>query len=146
MHTQPDTLTQIRQYLTDKSADELVDLLMDLLQQIDEATRRRFWEQLAPRGLATADLRYPSPEAFLADVKTFVTAAAALEYYDEEAADYFGEDPVDRDYHVQQGYIDEYDMGDYGLQDQIERLYQRYYSNMIAEVEQDLIEEGYEQA
>lgn len=43
-------------------------------------------------------------------------------------------------------YIDEYDMGDYGLQDQIERLYQRYYSDMIAEVEQDLIEEGYEQA
>lgn len=43
-------------------------------------------------------------------------------------------------------YIDEYDMGDYGLQDQIERLYQRYYNNMIAEVEQDLIEEGYEQA
>ena len=43
-------------------------------------------------------------------------------------------------------YIDEYDMGDYGLQDQIERLYQRYYRNMIAEVEQDLIEEGYEQA
>ena len=43
-------------------------------------------------------------------------------------------------------YIDEYDMGDYGLQDQIERLYERYYRNMIAEVEQDLIEEGYEQA
>ena len=43
-------------------------------------------------------------------------------------------------------YIDEYDMGDYGLQDQIERLYQRYYRDMIAEVEQDLIEEGYEQA
>lgn len=42
-------------------------------------------------------------------------------------------------------YIDEYDMGDYGLQDQIERLYERYYRNMIAEVEQDLIEEGYEQ-
>jgi len=43
-------------------------------------------------------------------------------------------------------YIDEYEMGDYGLQDQIERLYQRYYRDMIAEVEQDLIEEGYEQA
>ena len=43
-------------------------------------------------------------------------------------------------------YIDEYDMGDYGLQDQIERLYQRYYRDMIAEVEQDLIEEGYEKA
>ena len=43
-------------------------------------------------------------------------------------------------------YIDEYDMGDYSLQDMIERLYERYYRNMIAEVEQDLIEEGYEQA
>jgi len=43
-------------------------------------------------------------------------------------------------------YIDEYEMGDYGLQDQIERLYQRYYRDMIAEVEQDLIEEGYEKA
>jgi tetratricopeptide (TPR) repeat protein len=110
MHTPTDTLTQIRQYLTGKSADELVDLLMDLLQQMDETTRRRFWEQLAPPGLATADLRYPLPGAFLADVKTFVTAAAAREYYDEEAAEYFGEDPADRDYHVQQGYIDEYDI------------------------------------
>ena len=42
-------------------------------------------------------------------------------------------------------YIDQYDMGDYGLQDQIEKLYERYYRDMIAEVEQDLIEEGYEQ-
>ena len=103
-------MTQIRQYLTDKSVDELVDLLMDLLQQMDEATRRRFWEQLAPSGLATADLRYPSPEAFLADVETFFAAAAIGEYYDEEAAEYFGEDPADRDYHVQRGYIDEYDI------------------------------------
>jgi hypothetical protein len=46
MHTQTDTLTQIRQHLTSKSAGELVDLLMDLLQQTDETTRRRFWEQL----------------------------------------------------------------------------------------------------
>jgi hypothetical protein len=122
MHTQPDTLTQIHQYLTDKSAHELVDLLMDLLQQIDEATRRRFWEQLAPPGLATADLCYPSPEAFLADVKTFVTAAAAREYYDDEAADYFGEDPVDRDYHVQQGYIDEYDITYHTGMSELERL------------------------
>jgi hypothetical protein len=43
-------------------------------------------------------------------------------------------------------YIDEYDMGDYGLQDQIERAYQRYYRKMQAIVEQELIEEGYEQA
>jgi hypothetical protein len=103
-------LTHIRQHLTSKSADELVDLLMNLLQQMDEATRRRFWEQLAPPGLATADLCYSSPEAFLADVEMFVAAAAAREYYDEEAAEYFGEDPVDRDYHVQRGYIDEYDI------------------------------------
>ena len=110
MHAQRDVLTHIRQHLTSKSADELVDLLMNLLQQMDEATRRRFWEQLAPPGLATADLRYSSPEVFLADVETFVAAAAAREYYDEEAAEYFGEDPVDRDYHVQRGYIDEYDI------------------------------------
>lgn len=32
------------------------------------------------------------------------------EYYDEEAAEYFGKDPVDRDYHVQRGYIDKYDI------------------------------------
>jgi hypothetical protein len=43
-------------------------------------------------------------------------------------------------------YIDEYDMGDYGLQDQIERTYERYYREMQARVEQELIEEGYEQA
>jgi len=110
MHIQTDTLTQIRQHLTDKSAGELVDLLMDLLQHTDEATRRRFWQQLAPSGLATADLRYPSPEAFLGDVGTFVAAAAIGEYYDEEAAEYFGEDSADRDYHVQRGYIDEYDI------------------------------------
>jgi hypothetical protein len=78
MHTQTDTLTQIRQHLTSKSAGELVDLLMDLLQQTDETTRRRFWEQLAPSGLATADLRYSSPEAFLADVEMFVVAAAIV--------------------------------------------------------------------
>lgn len=43
-------------------------------------------------------------------------------------------------------YIDEYDMGDYGLQDQIERVYERYYRKMQAEVKQELIEEGYEKA
>ena len=42
-------------------------------------------------------------------------------------------------------YIDDYDMGDYGLQDQIERVYERYYRDMKARVEQELIEEGYEQ-
>jgi len=108
MHT--DTLTRIRQHLTGKPAGELVDLLMDLLQQMDETTRRQFWERLSPSGLATADLRYPSPEAFLAEVERFVNAAAAGEYYDDEAADYYGEDPADRSYHVEKGYIDEYDI------------------------------------
>jgi hypothetical protein len=108
MHT--DTLTRIRQHLTGKSAGELVDLLMDLLQQMDETIRLQFWERLAPSGLATADLRYPSPEAFLAEVERFVNAAAAGEYYDDEAADYYGQDPADRSYHVERGYIDAYDI------------------------------------
>ena len=42
MHTPTDNLTQIRQYLTGKSAEELVDLLMDLLQQMDEAEAEFF--------------------------------------------------------------------------------------------------------
>ena len=113
MYDQTDTLTQIRQHLTEKSADELIGLLMDLVRQMDETTRRRFWEQLAPSGLATADLRYPAPEAFLAEVEAFVNAAAAGEYYDDEAAEYFGEDPVDRRYHIERGYIDEYDIADH---------------------------------
>lgn len=110
MQNQTDALVQIHQHLANKSAGELVDLLMDLLLQVDETTRRRFWEQLAPPGLATADLRYPSPEAFLTQVRTFVSAAADGEYYDDEAAEYYGEDPADRSYHVERGYIDAYDI------------------------------------
>jgi tetratricopeptide (TPR) repeat protein len=110
MQNKTDALGQIRQYLTIKPAGELVDLLMELIQQMDKTTRRRFWEQLAPSGLATADLRYPSPEAFLAEVETFVNAAAAGEYHDDKAAEYFGEDPADRNIHVERGYIQEYDI------------------------------------
>lgn len=139
MHTQTDTLTQIRQHLTSKSAGELVDLLMDLLQQTDETTRRRFWEQLAPSGLATADLRYPSPASFLADVEMFVAAAAIGEYYDEEAAEYFGEDPADRDYHIQRGYIDEYDIVDHIGMSKLKELleaagsyYKEWYQDLLA--------------
>ena len=40
MYTQTNMLTQIREHLTGKSASELVDLLMDLLQQILEAKTR----------------------------------------------------------------------------------------------------------
>lgn len=110
MQNQTNALDQIRQHLAHKPANELVDLLLDLLQQVDETTRRRFWEQLAPSGLATADLRYPSAEAFLAEVATFVNEAAAGEHYDEQAAEYYGEDPADRSYHVEKGYMDEYDV------------------------------------
>lgn len=110
MQNQTDASAQIHQHLANKSAGERVDLLMDLLQQVDEPTRRRFWERLAPPGLATADLRYPSPEAFLTQVRTFVSAAADGEYYDDEAAEYYGEDPADRSYHVERGYIDAYDI------------------------------------
>jgi hypothetical protein len=105
-----DVLSRIRGYLADKPANELVDLLVDLLQEVDEAIRRRFWERLVPPGLATADLRYPSPQAFQAEVAAFVDAAAAGAYYDDEAAEYYGQDPVDRSYHIERGHIDEYDL------------------------------------
>jgi len=110
MQDQTHALAQIRQHLANKSAAELVDLLIDLAQQVEETTLRRFWEQIAPTGLATADLHYSSPGAFLADVEAFVAAASAGDYYDQEAAEYYGEDPFDRDYHVQRGHIDAYDI------------------------------------
>jgi hypothetical protein len=110
MQNPTDALSRIRQNLAQRSASELVDLLLELLDQVDETTRRRFWDQVAPSGLATADLRYPSAEAFLTEVETFVDKADAGEYYDEQAAEYYGEDPADRDYHVQRGYIDKYDV------------------------------------
>lgn len=122
MKNQADTLSRIRQHLATKSATELVDLLIDLLQEVDEATRLRFWERLVPPGLATADLRYPSPEAFLAQVEAFVRAAAAGEYYDDEAAEYYGQDPVDRSYHVERGHIDEYDLDDHSGMPKLKEL------------------------
>ncbi|MBE7554285.1 MAG: hypothetical protein HS126_24765 [Anaerolineales bacterium] len=59
-----DTIALLRVHLQDKSADELITLLLDLIQQVDEPTRQQFWNRLAPPGLATADLRYPSSEIF----------------------------------------------------------------------------------
>ena len=46
----------------------------------------------------------------MVQVKAFATAAGGGEYYDDQAAEYFGEDPADRDYNVGRGYIDEYDI------------------------------------
>jgi hypothetical protein len=87
-----DRLAHIRAYLERKTKPELVALLLDLVQDMDEPTRQRFWEHLAPPGMATADLRYPSAEDFLAELEAFVEEVAEDKYYDEEAATYYGED------------------------------------------------------
>jgi hypothetical protein len=87
-----DRLAHIRAYLERKTKPELVTLLLKLVQDMDEPTRQRFWEHLAPPGMATADLRYPSAEDFLAELEAFVEEVAEGECYDEEAATYYGED------------------------------------------------------
>jgi len=90
--TTPDRMAHIRAYLEKKSKNELVILLLDLVQGMDEPTRQRFWEHLAPPGMATADLRYPSAEDFLAELEDFADEVSEGKYYDEEAAIYYGED------------------------------------------------------
>ena len=87
-----DRLAHIRAYLEKKNKPELVALLLDLVQGMDEPTRQCFWEHLAPPGMATADLRYPSAEDFLAELEAFAEDVSEGEYYDEEAATYYGED------------------------------------------------------
>ena len=87
-----DRLTNIRAYLEKKNKPELVALLLDLVQEMNEPTRQRFWEHLAPPGMATADLRYPSAEDFLSELESFAEEVSEGEYYDEEAATYYGED------------------------------------------------------
>jgi hypothetical protein len=90
--TTPDRMAHVRAYLEKKSKNELVILLLDLVQGMDEPTRQRFWEHLAPPGMATADLRYPSAEDFLAELEDFADEVSEGKYYDEEAAIYYGED------------------------------------------------------
>jgi hypothetical protein len=90
--TTSDRLAHIRAYLEKKTKPELVALLLDLVQDMDEPTRQRFWEHLAPPGMATADLRYPSAEDFLAELESFTEEVSEGEYYDEEAATFYGED------------------------------------------------------
>ena len=103
--TTPDRMAHIRAYLEKKSKKELVILLLDLVQGMDEPTRQRFWEHLAPPGMATADLRYPSTEDFLAELETFAEDVSEGKYYDEEAAIYYGEDNYNE--------TDEYDPDDH---------------------------------
>ena len=78
-----DRLAHIRAYLEKKNKPELVALLLDLVQEMDEPTRQRFWEHLAPQGIATADLRYPFADDFLAKLEAFAEEVAEGEYYDE---------------------------------------------------------------
>ena len=93
-HRKPasDRLGHIRAYLDKKTKSELIALLLDLVQEMDEPTRQRFWEHLAPPGMATADLRYPSAEDFLAELEAFAEKVSEGEYYDEEVAMFYGED------------------------------------------------------
>ena len=100
-----DRMAHIRAYLEKKSKQELVILLLDLVQGMDEPTRQRFWEHLAPPGMATADLRYPSAEDFLAELEDFADEVSEGKYYDEEAAIYYGEDNYNE--------TDEYDLDDH---------------------------------
>jgi hypothetical protein len=90
--TTPDRLVHIRAYLEKKNKSELVALMLDLVQEMDEPTRQQFWEHLAPPGMATADLRYPSAEDFLSELEAFIEEVSEGEYYDEDAAIYYGED------------------------------------------------------
>ena len=98
--TTPARIAHIRAYLEMKSQQELVILLLDLVQDMDEPTRQRFWERLAPPGMATADLRYPSAEDFLAELEDFTDDVSEGKYYDEEAATYYSED----DYNESEAY------------------------------------------
>lgn len=99
--SQSDRLEHIRSHLEKKSKAELITLLLDLIREMDEPTRQRFWTHLAPPGVATADLRYPSPGDFLAKLEEFSEAVEEGEYFDEEAAEYYGDDSDYQYYHDQ---------------------------------------------
>ena len=88
----PDPFAHMRVYLEKKSKAELINLLLDLAREMDEPTRQKFWGRLAPPGMATADLRYPSAGDFLAELQSFAEKVSEQEYYDEDAATYYGED------------------------------------------------------
>jgi tetratricopeptide (TPR) repeat protein len=115
MMTDNDNLSTIRTHLEDQSTTYLVDLLMDLIQAVEEPVRQRFWERLAPPAMATADLRYASPEFFLTELQEFAETVGEGDYFDEEALDYFSEDPFDREYYGDRyGYYEDFDPAMHG--------------------------------
>jgi tetratricopeptide (TPR) repeat protein len=71
-------------------------------------TGSAFGSSWPPPGMATADLRYPSPEDFLAELEAFAEEVSEGEYFDEEAAEYYGED----NYNDYDDYV-EYDPDDH---------------------------------
>lgn len=108
--TDNDNLSTIRTHLENQSTTYLVDLLIDLVQAVEEPVRQRFWERLAPSAMATADLRYSSPELFLTKLQEFAEALEEGDYFDEEALDYFSEDSFDREYYGDRyGYYEDFD-------------------------------------
>ena len=90
----PDSLTLLQLHLQDKSTDELIALLIDLVQQVDEPTRQQFLDHLAPSEPSAVDLRSPSPEIFLSQLAAFAEAVSQGDYFDKEAQDYFEQTPA----------------------------------------------------
>ncbi len=100
----------VRAHLENQSTAYLVDLLLDMIQALEEPVLQRFWDRLAPPAMATADLRYASPEQFLTELREFGEAVAEGDYFDEEALEYFSEDPFDREYYQDKyGYYEDFD-------------------------------------
>jgi hypothetical protein len=95
----PEYAGLLRSHLRGQSAEALIELILDLIQAVDEPTRQQFWARLVPPGVATADLRYPSSEVFLAELAEFAEAVSQGDYLDEQAQQYYGDDPADREYH-----------------------------------------------
>lgn len=95
-----DDLLKIRIHLQTQSKDQLLDLISELLQKADQETVAYLRSRLSPAPEPQAPWRYDTAEAFLEAVEQFAQEVAQRIYYDEEALEYFGEDPVDREYHM----------------------------------------------
>lgn len=95
-----DSLALLQLHLQDKSTDELIALLIDLVQQVDEPTRQQFLDHLAPPEPSAVDLRSPSPEIFLSQLAAFAEAVSQGDYFDKEAQDYFEQTPAWRASHA----------------------------------------------
>lgn len=90
---------RLHAHLTQKSSDDLITIIFELLNEVSETTRQTFWQQIAPEGMATADLVYPSAEDFLQELASFAQDVREGDYYDEEAAEQFEDsDPYQDDY------------------------------------------------